>query len=178
MKPKLLLHVCCGPCSTYVIEDLSEDYEVVCYFYNPSIYPDSEYEKRLGEAKKYCSDKGVRFISGDYNYLSWKKGVKGLENEPECGKRCQKCIKDRMIATAKKAKELEIEFFSSTLSISPHKDFKFIKKCCNNIAKEFGLCFVDKDFSSGFLDSVKISKKYGLYRQNYCGCEFSFNGKK
>lgn len=175
MKPKLLLHVCCGPCSTYVIEELSSDYDVVCFFYNPSIWPGDEYLRRLKDAKEYCALKGIRFIEGKNDHSVWKMLIKGLESEPERGKRCHVCIKDRLKETARKAKGLGFKFFSSTLSISPHKDYDLIKECGNSIASDERLDFIDTDFSSGFMLSVKMSKEYGMYRQKYCGCEFSTN---
>lgn len=174
-KPKVLLHICCGPDSTAVYERLDPQYEVIGYFHNPNVYPKKEYEKRAHNALKAGGELGFEALVPEYNPKEWLKTVKGLEKAPEGGKRCEKCFRFNLEATAKKALELEISFFTTTLTISPHKASDTIFKIGRGLAEEYGIVFLDIDFKkkNGFKRSVELSKQMGLYRQKYCGCQFS-----
>lgn len=174
---KILLHVCCAVCSAGAIESLKEGNEVILLFSNSNIYPEKEFEKRLENAKKIAEAYGLELIADEYDHNSWLMFIKGLENEPEKGKRCLKCFEFNLRETAEKAKELGISNFTTTLTISPHKDSKKIFEIGKMIAKEDCINFLDVDLKKkdGFKKSNELAKKYNLYRQNYCGCEFSFN---
>jgi predicted adenine nucleotide alpha hydrolase (AANH) superfamily ATPase len=171
----LLLHVCCAPCSTEVIERLSREHDVTGFFFNPNIHPRDEYELRLVELERFSSDVGFRFIQGDYKVEEWFFKMKGVECEPEGGKRCEICFRIRLEETAKKAKASGFDLFASTLSISPHKNTKTINALGEVFGKKHGLGFLAEDFKKrdGFKKSVEHSKKHGLRRQSYCGCIYS-----
>ena len=173
---KVLLHACCAPCSAYVCEFLeNEGYEITIYFYNPNIFPTEEYEKRKNELIKFCELKNYNLILGEEDFNSWNDYIKGLEQEPERGKRCEKCFYFRLEKTAILAKEQNIENFTTTLSISPHKDFKTIEKVGNELTEKYGIKFLNYNFkkNDGYKKSTLLSQKYGFYRQNYCGCKYS-----
>ena len=175
-KNKILLHACCAICSGYPISLLKDmGYEVIVYFYNPNIYPKSEYIKRLEAQKTLCAYYNVELIIGDYDTENFYTVAKGLENEPEKGKRCDKCFYLRLRKTAQLAKELEIKEFTTSIVISPHKNFQKLTDIGEIIAKDFQLTYIAVDFKKkdGFLKTNKISKELNLYRQNYCGCKFS-----
>jgi len=174
-KPKVLLHICCGPDSTAVYERLEPQYEVIGFFHNPNIYPKEEYHKRAQNALKAGNELGFMVIVPDYNPKEWLKAVKGMEKEPEGGQRCEVCFCHNLEATAKKAGELGISFFTTTLTISPHKSSDTIFKIGKGLAEEHGIVFLDIDFKKkdGFKRSVELSKQMGLYRQKYCGCKYS-----
>jgi epoxyqueuosine reductase len=177
--PKLLLHSCCAPCSSYVLEYLSQYFSITVFFYNPNIHPKEEYDRRLNDQKKFLKqfpvENKINFIEGKYEPDVFFKEVKGLENEPEGGKRCLKCFYLRLDKTAKKAQELKIPYFTTTLTISPHKNAVAINQIGNEIANKYQLNYLFSDFKKrdGFKRSIILSKQYGLYRQNYCGCIFS-----
>ena len=174
---RVLLHACCGICSGYPIEFLLENqYLPVVYFYNPNIQPVNDYIKRLDAQKILCEHYGVELIEEKYEPDVFEEYIKGLEFEPERGKRCDKCFELRLTKTAKKAKELGINIFTSSIAISPHKLFSHLKEIGENIAKENDLEFMAVDFKKkdGFLKTNKIANELGLYRQNYCGCKYSF----
>ncbi len=175
MKPKLLLHICCAGCGAHISETLKSDYQVALYFYNPNIFPEDEYNKRLEEAKKIADEFWLDLIIGGYGHKGWLKEINGLEKEPEKGKRCYVCYKLRIEETAKIAKAKDYDFFSTTLTISPHKDAGAISAIGRELARKHNIDFLDKDFKKqeGFKKSCELSRKLGLYRQNYCGCEFS-----
>lgn len=184
-KTGLLLHSCCGPCSTAVIERLDKDYAITVFFFNPCITDPEEYEKRKAVQKQYLDsiNKGradenrIGFIEGDYNKSEFYREVKGLENKPEGGARCAVCFRQRLGATARLAKKEGLSWFGTTLSVSPHKNFSLIQKIGNELADETETNFLGEDFKkqAGYARSVELSKEHGLYRQNYCGCEFSKN---
>ncbi|MBW2996611.1 epoxyqueuosine reductase QueH [Candidatus Woesearchaeota archaeon] len=165
---KLLLHVCCAPCSTHVIEELKENYDLTLFFYNPNVEPINEYEKRLNEAERYAEAMGIPIIIGDYDIIDWYNAIQGHENDEEGGERCSICFRFRLNKTAQIAKEKGFDLFTTTLTVSPYKNAEII----NKIGKEFDN-FLEKDFKKGYMHSVELSKHYNLYRQNYCGCLFS-----
>lgn len=170
-KPKLLLHVCCAPCSTHVIETLKEDFDIVAYFYNPNIHPEEEYELRRENLKKL----DVNLIEGRYDTAAWFEATKDYENELEGGARCELCYRLRMEEAARFAKENKFNYFATTLTISPHKSARVINSIGEELSKKYGVKFYSADFKkkNGFKKSVELSRKHGLYRQSYCGCVFS-----
>ncbi|HOI18565.1 MAG TPA: epoxyqueuosine reductase QueH [Candidatus Woesearchaeota archaeon] len=186
MKTKniLLLHICCAPCATQSLRKLkSEGYESVGYFYNPNIYPKEEHDKRYYECLSFCNTAHYSMMELDYDYLTehkrWLEYIKGLENEKENGKRCLKCFEFRLKKAFEKASSTpEILGYTTTLTVSPYKNSKAIFQIANKISKglkDSEIVFLEADFKkeAGFEKSVLISKEYGLYRQDYCGCEFS-----
>ncbi len=174
-KPKLLLHACCAPCATSVIERLKQKYELEVFFYNPNIHPKSEYLLRLDEIKRLCKYHGIGLTVGSYEVERWFKITKVYKDELEGGKRCTLCYALRLNETAKEAKRRGFDFFTTTLSVSPLKDYNRIKRIGEKIALKFGLEFEDSDFKKrdGFKRSVELSKMFGFYRQEYCGCVYS-----
>ncbi|MFC1724951.1 epoxyqueuosine reductase QueH [candidate division KSB1 bacterium] len=172
---KILLHSCCAPCASASIEKLLNNYEIILFFYNPNIHPETEYSARKDEIKKIAEFYYVELITGKYDPELWFSGVKGLEKEPERGKRCDVCFRIRLENTGLKAKELGIRKFTSTLSISPHKDFDKINNIGQDIASKLDLEFVPENFKKkdGYKKSIELSKKFDLYRQGYCGCVYS-----
>lgn len=179
VKPRLLLHTCCAPCVTYVAELLSENYDVTAYFYNPNIYPINEYEKRRDELITYTCKVNLPLLVKDADFDNWYSIIKGLEKEPEGGKRCFKCYEYRMNETAKYAKENNFDLFTTSLSISPHKIAPKINEIGLNLEAEHGIKFLESDFkkNNGFKKSCDISRQFNLYRQYYCGCEYSIRKK-
>lgn len=183
-KNKILIHACCGICSGYPIALLKEmGYEPVVYFCNPNLDTKEEYDRRLEAQKTVCEYHNVELIAEEYRHSDFLLIAEGLENEPEKGKRCEKCIELRLRQAAKKAKELGINKFTTSLVISPHKNFAKISEIGENIAREnndlphndLPLEYLSIDFKKkdGFLKTNKLSKELKIYRQNYCGCEFS-----
>ena len=178
-RPSLLLHSCCGPCSTYVLEYLSQYFNITVFYYNPNIYPPEEFEKRTVEQKKLIekmfSDNSVGFVEGQYDDDRFYETVKGLEYVPEDGERCFKCYRLRLEETAKKAQEGDFEYFTTTLSISPHKNAQKLNEIGEAVAKEYGLKYLLSDFKkkNGYKRSCELSAQYEIYRQDYCGCVFS-----
>ncbi len=184
LVPKLLLHSCCAPCSSYVLEYLSQCFSITVFFYNPNIHPEQEYKKRLNEQKRFIEQfpvkNKVNFIEGKYEPNLFFQEVKGLEQEKEGGSRCLKCFYLRLEKTAQKANELNFTYFTTTLTISPHKNAKAINQIGNEIANKYHLNFLFSDFKKrdGFKRSIVLSNQYHLYRQSYCGCIFSRNNKE
>lgn len=171
---KILIHACCGICSGYPIELLKEmGYEPIVYFCNPNLDSRGEFEKRLEAQKIVCMYHWVDLVIEEYAHEEFLSAAKGLENEPEKGKRCDVCIKLRLSKAAKKAKELGINKFTTSLVISPHKNFEKITKIGNDIADGLEYIAIDFKKKDGFLKTNNLSKELGIYRQNYCGCEFS-----
>jgi predicted adenine nucleotide alpha hydrolase (AANH) superfamily ATPase len=175
MKKKLLLHTCCAPCSTHCVKELLADYDVVMYFYNPNVHPYGEYIRRLGDAQKVGDKLGVELVEGDYDVDDWLGHIAGFEEEPEGGKRCGICFSIRLKRTAEYAKKNGFDCFTTTLSISPHKNSDVINSLGEELAKKHGVSWVHSDFKKkdGFKRSSEMSKKIGLYRQKYCGCFYS-----
>ncbi|HAX52532.1 epoxyqueuosine reductase QueH [Muricomes intestini] len=177
--PRLLLHSCCAPCSSYVLEYLSEFFEIVIFYYNPNIYPESEYYMRLAEQQKLIRDMHfkhpVSFLAGDYDRERFYEMVRGMENLKEGGARCFKCYELRLRETAEQAVKSGFDYFTTTLSISPMKNAQTLNSIGLEIAQEYGVKYLTSDFKkkNGYKRSTELSKKYGLYRQDYCGCEYS-----
>ena len=170
-KPKLLLHCCCAPCSSAVIERIKQFFDITFYYYNPNIYPQEEYVLRAQEFEKL----GVKIYAEPYNHDKFLNLVKGRENEKEGGVRCQICIADRMNKAFQFAKENNFDIVTTTLSISPHKDCEYINKICEQFEEKYGVKYLHADFKkeNGYLRSIQICKELQIYRQDYCGCEFS-----
>ena len=175
MKPKLLLHICCAPCSTHVVEVLKDDYDLTGYFYNPNIHPENEYKRREAEIKNYAEEIDLPLVCAEYDVDRWFQMAKGMEKVPEGGNRCFMCYRMRLEKTAQYAKEYGYEFFTTTLSVSPHKNASKINEIGAQITSQQQLKFHAADFKKrgGFEKSVRMSKEAGLYRQSYCGCIFS-----
>lgn len=177
--PRLLLHCCCAPCSSYVLEYLSEFFEITCFFYNPNISPQSEYEKRARELERLISSQPhkypVSLFVEKYNPEEFFAAVKGLEKVKEGGERCFRCYRLRLEAAAKYAKEYNFDYFCSTLSISPLKNAQKLNEIGEELAKTYNIPHLPNDFKKkgGYKRSVELSAEYDLYRQNYCGCVFS-----
>ena len=179
--PKLLLHACCAPCSSYCLEYLSQYFEITVLYFNPNISDKEEYEYRLNEEKRLISlmnfKNPVNMIDGEYEPKDFFNAVKGLEREPEGGKRCEKCFRLRLEETAKKAKELGFDYFTTTLTISPLKNAQLLNQIGEEYAKQYGVNWLYSDFKKkeGYKRSIVLSQQYDLYRQNFCGCVYSRN---
>ncbi len=176
--PTLLLHSCCAPCSSYVLTYLAEYFKITVFYYNPNIYPESEYSYRVSEVKRLIEELPVKnkisFIEGEYNPDLFFETVKGLENEKEGGERCFKCYDLRIREASEIAKREGFDYYTTTLSISPHKNAEKLNEIGEKYADE-NTRHLPSDFKkkNGFKESVRLSEKYNLYRQNYCGCVFS-----
>lgn len=176
---KVLLHSCCAPCSSYVITYLTKFVNVTVLYYNPNIFPEEEYNKRKKEQIRFInsikSEYIVDYMDCDYDNESFEKVIKGLENEPERGKRCTKCFNLRLSKTALTAKENNYDFFCTTLTLSPYKNAKLINEIGFELEKEYDIKYLPSDFKKrdGYKKSIELSKIYNLYRQNYCGCIYS-----
>ena len=171
---KLLLHSCCAPCLTHPLLELQKDFEVTLFFYNPNIHPRTEYEMRLAEAKRYCKDK-CEILEGSYDLENWFEKIRGLEDEPERGKRCKICYEIRLAKTAELAAKSAFQFFATTLSISPHKNANWLNEIGRELSIKHGVDFLESNWKKcdGFRKSVEMSAEARLTRQNYCGCIFS-----
>ena len=176
---KLLLNACCAPCSSAVLEKLANYFEITIFFYNPNITNKEEYNKRINELKRFINEYHTKYevstIEGDYNPEVYYETIKGLEDLPEKSKRCYKCYELRLKETAKIAEENNFPFFTTTLSLSPHKNAKWINKIGKNLENEINSTFLYSDFKKeeGYKRSIELSKEFDLYRQDYCGCIYS-----
>lgn len=177
--PKLFLHSCCAPCSSYVLEYLSEYFAITVFFYNPNIAPREEYIKRVEELRRMIGEMRfrhpVRVEEGSYNPEIFFSMAKGLENIPEGGERCFRCYRLRMEEAAKLAQKGDYDYFTTTLSISPLKNAGKINEIGEELGAIYGVPHLPSDFKkkNGYKRSIELSAEYGLYRQNYCGCVFS-----
>ncbi len=179
----MLVHICCSVDSHFFLQQLQKDYpneELIGFFYDPNIHPYSEYQLRLLDVKYSCEKLGIELIEGDWDLDNWLKVVKGLEQEPEKGDRCTVCFDKRLSCTTKKAIELKQTSFTTTLLISPLKSQEKLKIIGDNLAKQYGLDFIFKDYRSGqgmHLQAQEV-RKNNIYRQNYCGCMFALNAQR
>jgi hypothetical protein len=174
-KQKLLLHICCVGCGVYVSQILKQDYDVILFFYNPNIWPKEEYEKRMEEAEKISKQFNLELIKGEHEHDKWLEAVRGHEADPEKGERCLICYEFRLQAAAAMAKKLNCDYLTTTLTTSPHKNAVAINEIGKKLAAENSLKFLSQDFKKqdGFKKSAALARELNLYRQNYCGCEFS-----
>ena len=176
-KPKLLLHVCCAPCSSGVLPELQQHFDITLYYYNPNTYPKDEYLLRADQFAKLTN---LPLVVCDYNHDEFFNSIKGLEQCEEGGARCQKCIAVRLENSFAYAKANNFDYVTTTLSISPHKDADFINMCGQQLEQQYNVSYLYADFKkdNGYLNSINESKKFDLYRQDYCGCEFSIRPKQ
>ncbi len=178
-RKRLLLHCCCAPCSSATLERLQEDYDVDIYYYNPNIEPEAEFRKRAGEEERFVKafrpDGGVKVIVAEYEHEAFATIARGREELPERSERCYLCYELRMRKTAEYAREMGYDLFTTSLSISPYKSARWINEIGERLAEEAGVAFLHSDFKkmNGYGRSIELSKEYGLYRQNWCGCVYS-----
>ncbi len=174
-KSKMLLHVCCAPCSPHVVATLSNTYNLTLYFYNPNIHPKQEYEHRLSEVTSWAISLGIPLIADEYDSDKWFSAVAGLEDEPERGERCAVCFDIRLKAAAAMASKLGITEFGTVLTVSPHKDAALINRIGKSAAEGSDIVFYEADWKKkeGYKITTKLAREAGFYRQNYCGCTFS-----
>ena len=181
-KEKLLLHSCCSVCSSHVISVLAPEYELSVFYYNPNIWPEDEYihrkeeQIRLLQEADFCC--GVGYYDLDYDHNEYLECVKGLENEPENGARCSVCFRLRLEKTASFALDHGFDCFCTTLTVSPHKNSAVINAIGEEVSEKYGIRWIHSDFKKkdGYLHSTRLAKEYGLYRQDFCGCEFAWRG--
>lgn len=177
--PNLLLHVCCAPCSSYVLEYLSNFFKITLFFYNPNIAPKAEFDKRVMELKRFLGEFPVKYPVqlevGEYHPEEFQTVARGLEAEPERGKRCYLCYEQRLRATAQKCVAEQYDYFTTTLSISPYKNADWLNEIGERLAGEYQLAYLYSDFKkrNGYKRSIELSAEYHLYRQDYCGCVYS-----
>lgn len=177
--PTLLLHSCCAPCSSYCLEYLSSYFKITVFYYNPNIYPQEEYEKRVEEQQHFIerlpAKYPISFLEGTYDAERFYEMARGLEQVKEGGERCFRCYELRLRQSAEMAKELGMDYFTTTLSISPLKNAEKLNEIGTVLAKEYGIAYLNSDFKkkNGYKRSVELSEEYGMYRQYYCGCVFS-----
>ena len=178
-RPKLLLHACCAPCSSYCLEYLSKYFDITVFYHNPNISPEAEFDYRVNELKRLLGEmplpSEVKLIVADYDAAEFEDAVRGLENEPERGSRCTVCYRLRLRKSAGYAAEHGFDYFTTTLSISPYKDAERLVNLGEELAEEFGVKYLPSDFKkkNGYKRSIELSEEYGLYRQDYCGCRYS-----
>ena len=178
-KPTLLLHCCCAPCSSYCLEYLHRYFRITLFYYNPNIHPEKEYRHRVDEVKRLVREMGleneVDFIEGENDTESFYSLVKGMENVREGGERCFACYELRLDKTASLAKQMNFDYFTTTLSISPLKNAQKINEIGEMLGERYGVKHLPSDFKkkNGYKRSIELSAQYGLYRQNYCGCVYS-----
>ena len=177
--PTLLLHDCCAPCLSSVLEQLSPKFRVTVFYYNPNIMPEEEYRKRLAEVKRLLSElpqeNSAQFIEGRYNTRQFLELARGREQEPEGGSRCLGCYRMRLAETAKFAVAWGYDFFATTLSVSPYKNAQKLNEIGEELGREYGVAYLPSDFkkNGGYQRSIELSRIYGLYRQDWCGCVYS-----
>lgn len=182
--PRLLLHSCCAPCSSYVLEYLNRYFEITVFYYNPNIYPESEYTKRIWEQQELISQMPfvhpVSFLAGPYDQERFYEMARGLEHVKEGGERCLKCYELRLSEAARMAVKTEADYFTTTLSISPLKNSDRLNEIGMRLGEEYGVLYLPSDFKkkNGYKRSIELSREYDLYRQDYCGCEFSMNQRR
>ena len=178
IKPRLLLHVCCAPCSSAVLETLKDIFDITVYFYNPNISPESEFIFRLDELKRLLQEmglSGMEIVSTPYDSKEFEDIVKGMENLPEGGERCKKCYRLRLEKSVSYARENVFDYVTTTLSISPYKNAGWLNEIGMDLEEKYGVKYLCSDFKKGdgYKRSCQLSEKFGLYRQDYCGCTYS-----
>ena len=177
VHPSLLLHACCAPCSSYVLEYLTQYFNITLFFYNPNIYPEREFSFRLAELERFSSEAGynVPIVSPDYDPAEFFDMARGMEDFPEGGERCKKCYELRLRKTAEAASSGHFEYFTTTLSISPYKNALWLNEIGGELGEEYGIKYLFSDFKkkNGYKRSIELSHEYKLYRQDYCGCVYS-----
>jgi len=182
--PHLLLHACCAPCSSHCLEYLSKYFRITVFYYNPNISPKEEYALRIEEIKRFVkefkAENEITLIEGKYEPERYFKTIKGFEEEPEGGKRCELCFKLRLSESAKLAKELNADYYTTTLSISPLKNAELLNQIGKEEGDAVGITHLPSDFKKkgGYARSIELSKEYNLYRQNFCGCVYSMQEAK
>ncbi len=174
-RPSLLLHSCCGPCSSYVLEYLTKYFDISLLFYGPNIQPREEYELRLAHQRKVLEHIPVKIVECEYDGEAFDAVAAGYESEPEGGARCTRCFALRIEETAKRAAEGGYEYYCTTLSVSPHKDARRINALGEHFGEKYGVKWLPSDFKKrgGYQRSIVLSREFGLYRQDYCGCLMS-----
>lgn len=174
-KRKLLLHSCCAPCSTRALELLADAFHLTVYYYNPNIEPRAEYEHRLSEQARLLAAKGIKLAEGAWNPAPFLERARGLEGEREGGARCFLCYEIRLSGAARYARENGFDYFATTLTVSPHKNARKLNEIGIRLAGEVGVRFLPTDFKKrgGYQRSIELSREYGLYRQDFCGCRYS-----
>lgn len=178
-RPSLLLHACCAPCSSYVLEYLTKHFSITLFFYNPNIAPQSEYDFRAAELLRLVEEMGlsndVAILHGTYEPERFTEMARGLEDLPEGGARCKACYAMRLEESAKIAAERDFDFYTTTLSISPHKNADWLNEIGEEMGKKYGVRYLTSDFKkkNGYKRSCELSVRFGLYRQSYCGCIYS-----
>jgi predicted adenine nucleotide alpha hydrolase (AANH) superfamily ATPase len=177
---RIMLHICCAPCSTHCIEALRSEGVLVGVFINPNIQPEEEFKKRLEEARELSRKLEIEFVETNYDPEAWNASMRGLENEPEGGIRCEVCFRVRLEEAARLAAENNCDSLTSTLTVSPYKNTTLIHRLGMEAAERYGIVFREDDFKKkgGFQRSLALSREHNLYRQNYCGCLFSRRDKK
>jgi len=175
---KVLLHICCAPDASYGVRALGELFDVTGFFYNPNIHPEEEHRKRVQATLDLRDKAPFRLILGEGGEAGWEEEVRGLEGEPERGRRCEACVRFRLRETARKAAELGMPAFGTVLTVSPKKDAEMVNRVGAEVEKETGVRFVAADLKKkdGYLQSVRITRELGIYRQRYCGCRHSLPG--
>ncbi len=178
-KQPLLLHACCAPCATHVIEQLSRSYSVTALFYNPNIQPDEEYQLRLQAMRRLCRFTNTQLLVEPCAVSVWDRWVQGLEDEPEQGQRCLQCFTGRLEFCVRMADQLDFPWVATTLTVSPRKPAAAINAIGVSVAANARTCYLESDFKKkdGFKRSCELSKHYDLYRQNYCGCLYSLRDR-
>ncbi len=175
MKEKLLLHTCCAPCSIYIISKLAQGYDLTVYYFNPNIFPEEEYLKRLAEVKEFCQRKKIKHIEADYTSKEWFKQIEGYEHEPERGQRCDLCFNYRLGNVAKYAKDNGFDWFTTSLTSGRQKNSFKVMEAARKAENKFEVKFLAIDFKKNFGTQINdwLSQQMDLYRQEYCGCLFS-----
>lgn len=182
--PRLLLHSCCAPCSSYVLEYLADYFEITVFYYNPNIFPESEYTKRILEQQMLIGEMQtkypVSFLAGNYDRERFREIAQGLEHLKEGGERCFKCYELRLAEAARIASEGRFDYYTTTLSISPMKNAEKLNEIGIQVGDKYGVSYLQSDFKkrNGYKRSIELSNEYGLYRQDYCGCEYSYRDRQ
>ena len=181
-KPKLLLHVCCAPCSSHCLSVVVPFFDVTVFYYNPNISPFDEYQRRANEEIRFLKEAYpfVHFVEGEYDNQNFVSMAKGLEKLDEGGERCKKCYKMRLEKTAEYARKNGYDYFTTTLTVSPYKHSPTLNQIGEEVAKDYGVKYLVSDFKkqNGYKHSIELSQQYNLYRQDYCGCQFSKNARE